>query len=196
MAGGKKERSSSEAGKTVAKSSGSNRSVMEVVLALALALEAVALFWVFGTQWHVDPTFWVQVLDGDIAAAWESAELRARSQVSPSHSFLEIQALGIPFHVLVIIMTLLTAIAIKLVEALSGCCGVMLSRWTTRAGMVEKNDASAYAVPLENPVTMTKFKGHCWMLAIHVGMSIWEWFLFRDVHPEGDYFTQGALDLG
>lgn len=170
--------------------------IAEMVLAGALALEAVALFWAFGTQWRVDPEFWIQMLNGDVAAAWEGAAQRGRSLESEAHSYLEIQALGIPFHVLVIIMTLMTAIAIKVVEAVSGFVGVVVSRWTVRAGMVVRKEDSGYASPLDNPIVLGKFQGHCWMLVIHVGMSIWEWQLFSDVHPEGNYFSQGTLDLG
>jgi len=167
----------------------------ELLIVLYFA-ELTGLVWVFRHDWNVDWDVMDAALGGD---AWGAVELANRTSTAEfvasadgDRTFV-LRALGLPFPLLVVAMIAVMGAFVEVAKSTCAEACLRVSRVSVAVGMAE--EPKFFASPLDNPMTMKKFKEQSWQMSIHLLMAAVEWYLVTYEHPRGSLMGDLFLEL-
>lgn len=165
---------------------------VEEILVALFFLEIFVMFWFFSWKNPVDWSTVEPFIAGDFSRGMAVADQRLR--LDNDGDVYSVQAFGIAFPVLVVGMIVVMGAYIELSKT---CCAMVclrVSRSTTAMGMVS-SDLVKFDSPLDNPVTMKKFREQGWQLSIHVLMTCIEYVLVAQESPNGHLMGPDSAKL-
>ncbi|KAA0172953.1 hypothetical protein FNF27_05590 [Cafeteria roenbergensis] len=170
--------------------------VVEEVLITLYFAELAALVWVFRFDWMVEWGAIEAALEGRFNAAARLASTVPTTSFSAGadgEAHFSLRGAGLPFPLLVLIMVFVMGTFVELSKTLCGIAGLRVSRATVALGLTER--PQHFPSPLDNPMTMKKFREQSWQFAIHILMSLIEVYLLRNELPNGVLMSEHTTEL-
>jgi ceramide synthetase len=155
---------------------------VEEILVTLFLLEIVALLWCFSWENLVDWDVVGKFLEGNFAEGITAANLQLR--VDQTGDDYRVRAFGITFPALTVMLVVIMGAYVEGSKACISAACLRISRTTTKMGMVS-SDLFSFQSPLDNPVTMKKFREQGWQLSVHILMSAIEYVLVAKESPNG-----------